>query len=201
MTFILRARKIIGKTINPLVKLFLKYKTKRKFIDTVYSIEGISTKELLIEYLDEKIIVRHIVNANNKVIKIQSAFYYTEENNLTELMENKLSMYPIILKEAISMSEFKEVTMKEVKDTCNVEVQESNYVEFIWGDNVIMRSGFKAKRFDTNYFVAVSSDGLDFDRFYDVYDYLDQPPLFFSKEKYKKSFMTNLKSLFEEELN
>lgn len=200
MTFILKAREFIGSEINPFKLFWLKIKTQ-SMIEQFLKTRSEMTKYFTINYNRDNIRIRNEVEIDSKRYFIVSTFYFLDGEDTVDVIKERISMYPVIFEKAIEMIKFKKETMSEVEDKCNLESEDNSMVEFIWAHHIIMRSNFKAKRFDSMYTVAVSSDGLEFDRYYDIYDYLDQPPIFFFREKYKESFFRNLKELMEENLN
>lgn len=200
MTFILKAREFIGKKINPISLFFLKIKTKSIIKNFINSREEI-IRDFKINYNKDNIRIFLKVYFDSSYYSIVTTFYFLDGDETVNIIKDKVSMYNIIFDEAIKMIDFKKKTIKEVTEKCNVESEDIKIVEFIWENDIIMRSRFKIKKFDSEYSVAVSSDGLEFYRFYDIYDYLDQPPIFFFREKHKESFLRNIKELTEKNLN
>jgi len=200
MTFILKARDFIGSEINPFKLFWLKIKTQlliKQFLKT----RSEMTKYFTINYNKDNIRIRNEVEIDSKRYFIVSTFYFLDGDETVNIIKDRISLYPVIFSEAIKMIKFKGETITEVEDKCNLESEDINTIEFVWANHIIMRSNFKVRRFESMYTIAVSSDGLEFDRFYDIYDYLDKPPIFFFREKYKESFFRNLKELMEENLN
>lgn len=200
MTFILKARQFVGSKINPFKLFWLKIKTQSIIEEFLKSRKEI-TRSFEINYNRNNIRIRNEVEIDSKRYFIISTFFFLDGDETVDVIKDRISMYPIIFSEAIKMIKFKGDTITEVEEKCKLESEDINTIEFIWANSIIMRSNFKVKRFDSMYTVAVSSDGLDFERFYDIYDYLDQPPIFFFREKYKESFFRNLRELMEENLN
>lgn len=200
MTFILKARDFIGYGIGPFKLFWLKVKT-RSIIEEFLKSRKEITKYFTINYNKDNVRIRNEIEINSKRYFIVSTFYFLDREETVEVIKERISLYPVIFNEAVKMINFKEKMINETEDRCKLKSKDTNMIEFVWGQHIIMRSTFKAKRFDNEYTIAISSDGLEFEKFYDIYDYLDQPPIFFCREKYKESFFRNLNELMEENLN